>query len=298
MNRLWKASDMRFFGVLTLLLVLSLPALAQPFEGRFANSKDQNENLPKVMSDVSFKKLRSGRMRFVVHTDKPMKFTLKNGESYTIVVEGKRRKMEAKWDGTKLETVETRHSSRGKPTSEDRSTWTISDDGNKLTRKILIPPYTKANGDEVKLPFEGTAVYYRVGASDEPDEPEETTDKPTPTATAKPDKAPEEEKPPADLVVSSKRANPNTYTGEVTFDVELQNTGGQTATDVRARFVVVGPDGKTWISKTLYHGPIKPGGRWTFTEEYKHRLGGQAVTDQDGRTFEITVTPEFKSKKD
>ncbi len=140
--------------------------------------------------------------------------------------------------------------------------------------------------------------YYRVGASDEPDEPEETTDKPTPTATAKPDKAPEEEKPPADLVVSSKRANPNTYTGEVTFDVELQNTGGQTATDVRARFVVVGPDGKTWISKTLYHGPIKPGGRWTFTEEYKHRLGGQAVTDRDGRTFEITVTPEFKSKKD
>lgn len=298
MARIWKAGDMRFLGFLTLLLVLSLPAVAQPFEGRFTNAKDQNVNLPKLMSDVSFKKLRSGKLRFVVHTDKPMKFSLKNGESYTVVVEGKRRKMQAKWDANKLETVETRHSSRGRPTSEDRSTWTISDDGKKLTRKILIPPYTQDDGSEVKIPFEGTAVYYRVGASDEPDEPEEPDTQPTPTETKAPDKDPGEEKPPADLAVMSKRANPNTYTGEVTFDVQIQNTGGHTATDVKARFVVVGPDGKTWISKTVYHGPIPPGGKWEFTEEYKHRLGGQAVTDQDGRTFEITVTPEFKSKKD
>lgn len=108
-----------------------------------------------------------------------------------------------------------------------------------------------------------------------------------------------EKKPPpeADLVVLSTDANPNYYTGVVTFRAVLQNQGYAKATDVRAKFVVIGPTdkekGKTqWISKNMYHGPIDPDGRWEIVQEYKHRAGASMPRGD----FEIKVTPAFKSE--
>lgn len=293
-----EASCMRFLGTLTLLFALvSLPALAQPaISGRYVNSLEHGKNQKRAMSDLTFQ-MKGKTLRMTVHKGRGRKYILKNGGKYTVVVSGKRRVMSAKWDGTKLETIETRYSSRGKPTSADHSTWTVSDDGKKLTRQIVIPPYTKSNGDKVEVPYEATAVYFRKGGA-LANEGADPVSKPPPTTTKKPTKDPATpDKPPADLSVGSTKASPNTYTGECVFTAVVQNSGGSTATDVRARFVVVGPDGKTWINKTVYRGPMEPGTNWTITEEYKHRLGGQAVTDQDGRTFEIKVTPSFKSAK-
>ena len=96
----------------------------------------------------------------------------------------------------------------------------------------------------------------------------------------------------ADLVVLSTDAAPNLYTGEVKFSAVLQNQGYADATKVKARFVAVGPDGKTWVSKTLFHGDIKPDGRWVITEDYTHRLKGAAPRGE----FTVTVEPEFDSK--
>lgn len=126
------------------------------------------------------------------------------------------------------------------------------------------------------------------------DEDAEVAEAPAPAE----DKDDEEDKTPppqADLVVLSSEANPNTYTGEVIFRAVVQNQGFATATDVKANLTVVGPDGKTWLSKTLYHGPIAADGRWEITEQYKHRLGGQAVTDQNGQGFNVSVKPTFNS---
>ncbi len=126
------------------------------------------------------------------------------------------------------------------------------------------------------------------------DDGEETAEAPAPKEDEEEELAPEPP-PQAELVVLSAEANPNTYTGEVTFRAVVQNQGFATATDVKASFSVVGPDGKTWVSKTLYHGPIAADGRWEITEEYTHRLGGQAVTDQNGRGFSVNVKPTFNS---
>lgn len=130
--------------------------------------------------------------------------------------------------------------------------------------------------------------------------PKETADAPAPDEDDDDDEPKKEEKPEpppeAELVVLSSEAYPNTYTGEVEFRAVVQNQGFATAKDVRASFKVVGPDGKTWITKNLYHAPIKADGRWEIVENYTHRLGGQAVTDQEGRGFVIKVKPTFTSE--
>jgi hypothetical protein len=95
----------------------------------------------------------------------------------------------------------------------------------------------------------------------------------------------------ADLVVLSTNADPNNYTGEVKFRAVLQNQGYAQATDVKARFVVTGPDGKEWVSKTLYHGPMEPDASWEITEDYKHRLGAAIPRGN----YNVSVTPTFKS---
>lgn len=103
----------------------------------------------------------------------------------------------------------------------------------------------------------------------------------------------EDEGPPpeANLVVLSTNADPNNYTGEVKFRAVLQNQGYAQATDVKARLVVVGPDGKEWIAKTIYHGPMSPDDRWEITEDYKHRLGAAIPRGN----YDVRVSPTFKS---
>jgi len=103
----------------------------------------------------------------------------------------------------------------------------------------------------------------------------------------------EDEGPPpeANLVVLSTNADPNNYTGEVKFRAVLQNQGYAQATDVKARLVVVGPDGKEWIAKTIYHGPMAPDDRWEITEDYKHRLGAAIPRGN----YDVRVSPTFKS---
>lgn len=104
----------------------------------------------------------------------------------------------------------------------------------------------------------------------------------------------ETDKPPAkaDVLVLSSEAVPNNYTGEVQFRAVLQNQGTANATDVTANFSVVGPDGQTWVKKTLYHGPIKPDGRWEIVENYRHRLGAAIPRGN----YDVKVVPAFKSE--
>ena len=75
------------------------------------------------------------------------------------------------------------------------------------------------------------------------------------------------------------------------FRAVLQNQGYAQATDVKARLVVVGPDGKEWIAKTIYHGPMAPDDRWEITEDYKHRLGAAIPRGN----YDVRVSPTFKS---
>ena len=105
------------------------------------------------------------------------------------------------------------------------------------------------------------------------------------------DAASTEPPPEANLVVLSTNADPNNYTGEVKFRAVLQNQGYAQATDVQARLVVVGPDGKEWIAKTIYHGPMAPDARWEITEDYKHRLGAAIPRGN----YDVRVSPTFKS---
>lgn len=98
--------------------------------------------------------------------------------------------------------------------------------------------------------------------------------------------------PEADLVVLSTTADPNNYTGEVVFRAVLQNQGNARATDVKANLVVIGPDEKEWVSKTLYHGPMAPDARWEITDNYKHRLRDAIPRGN----YTVTVTPTFKSE--
>lgn len=135
------------------------------------------------------------------------------------------------------------------------------------------------------------------GSTKRSKKPKETAEAPPPDEEDDDKEEKKPEPPPeAELVVLSSEANPNTYTGEVTFRAVVQNQGFAAATDVKATFKAIGPDGKTWISKTVYHpGPIATDGRWEIVEEYRHRLGGQAVTDKDGVGFQVNVKPSFKS---
>lgn len=102
-----------------------------------------------------------------------------------------------------------------------------------------------------------------------------------------------EKKPPpkAELSVLSTQADPNNYTGEVKFRAVVQNQGYAAAKNVRAKFKVVGPDGQTWISKTVYRSQMNPDDRWDIVEDYRHRAGAAIPRGN----FEITVTPQFDS---
>lgn len=97
--------------------------------------------------------------------------------------------------------------------------------------------------------------------------------------------------PKADLVVLSSDAEPNNYTGDVVFKAVLQNQGYATAGKVQARLVVVGPDGKQWLSKTYYHPDIKPDGRWEITENYHHRAASAIPRGE----YDVKVVPTFES---
>lgn len=104
---------------------------------------------------------------------------------------------------------------------------------------------------------------------------------------------PTEEGPPpeAELIVLSTNAEPNNYTGEVKFRAVLQNQGYAKATDVKARFTVIGPDGKEWVAKTVYHAPMAPDERWEINETYKHRLGAAIPRGN----YNVQVNPTFSS---
>ncbi len=97
--------------------------------------------------------------------------------------------------------------------------------------------------------------------------------------------------PKAELVVLSTTADPNNYTGAVVFKAVLQNQGYATAGKVQARMIVIGPDGKQWLSKSFYHADIKPDGRWEITENYHHRAAS-AIPRGD---YDVKVVPTFES---
>lgn len=95
----------------------------------------------------------------------------------------------------------------------------------------------------------------------------------------------------ANLVVLSSDSSPNYYTGEVVFRAVIQNQGFAPAEGISAAFKAVGPDGRVWISKTLYNPPIAVDGRWEITETYRHR----AASAMPRGEFVVTVTPKFTS---
>lgn len=106
-------------------------------------------------------------------------------------------------------------------------------------------------------------------------------------------KADEKKAPPpkADLVVLSADADPNNYTGDVVIKAVLQNQGYADATGVQARLIVIGPDGKQWVNKNMYHADIKPDGRWEIVENYHHRAAS-AIPRGD---YNVKVVPTFQS---
>ncbi len=95
----------------------------------------------------------------------------------------------------------------------------------------------------------------------------------------------------AELVVLGADANPNNYTGDVVISATLQNQGYADATNIKAQLIVVGPDGKQWINKTLHHADIKPDGQWSITENYRHRLKGAIP----GGAYDVQVIPTYDS---
>lgn len=104
----------------------------------------------------------------------------------------------------------------------------------------------------------------------------------------------EEEGPPpvAEMVVLSTDADANTYTGEVIVRAVLQNQGNAAATRMSAKLIVVGPDGKQWINKTVHHpADLAPDGRWEIEDDYKHRLGAAAPRG----AFDVSVVPTYET---
>ncbi len=86
-------------------------------------------------------------------------------------------------------------------------------------------------------------------------------------------------------------ANPNLYTGECVFRAVLQNQGFAPAEGISAAFTVTGPDGRVWVKKTLYRGPLGVDGRWEISESYKHPLASAMPRGN----FTVDVVPKFTS---
>ncbi len=134
--------------------------------------------------------------------------------------------------------------------------------------------------------------------SDAEDEPKKTAkkveEKPAEVAkTAEPEENKEEEEPPpaADLVVYSKDAAPNYYTGDVIFSAVVRNQGNAPAQGVQGRMKVTGPDNRVWISKTFYGPTLAPDANWNIKENYKHRDGPAMPRG----TFDISLDLDFKT---
>ena len=133
-----------------------------------------------------------------------------------------------------------------------------------------------------------------VAKDDEPKEVEKVTESDTKESeTEKEDEKKNEPPPKADLVIISQDANPNLYTGEVTFTVVAENQGYAPAEGVTARLKVTGPDNRVWLNKTVYGRNLAPDQRWEVVEKYKHR-DGAAMPRGD---FQIDFSPNFKSGK-
>ena len=116
--------------------------------------------------------------------------------------------------------------------------------------------------------------------------------KPAETAAAtKPTEEKPKEAPTANLVVLSTDPSSNYYTGECTFRAVIQNQGFAPAEGLSAAFTVTGPDGRDWVKKTLYRGPLPVDGKWEITETYKHP---QASAMPRGN-FTINVVPKYTS---
>ncbi len=163
--------------------------------------------------------------------------------------------------------------------------------------KAFLDAKTKKEGDKVEAEGEGdvaveTTTKVETTTTTAQDDPttakvETTTTKvETTTVTEEP-----KEPPKAELVVLTTDSDPQNYEGQVTFRAVLQNQGYAAAKDVTAKLTVVGPDGLTWVDKTIYHGPIPPDGRWEIVELYKHRLGASMPRG----AYSVTVTPKFTS---
>lgn len=113
------------------------------------------------------------------------------------------------------------------------------------------------------------------------------TPSPAPSATpsASPSPAPEAPKE-ANLVVQNEVANSNDYTGVVTVTAVVVNQGDAMAKGVSARYQLIGPDGKTWESATLYGPNLPPDQSWNISRTYKHPAGSSMPRG--------TLTPKFQ----
>lgn len=123
------------------------------------------------------------------------------------------------------------------------------------------------------------------------DEPKEVEKAAAPETEKKGEAESNEPPPKAELVIISSDANPNLYTGEVTFTVVAENQGYAPAEGVSASLKVTGPDGKVWLNKTVYGRNMAPDQRWEVVEKYKHR-DGAAMPRGD---FNIDFKPNYKS---
>lgn len=109
---------------------------------------------------------------------------------------------------------------------------------------------------------------------------------------AKEDEKSNEPPPEANLVILSRDANPNFYTGEVEIKAVVENQGYAPAERVTGRLKVTGPDNRVWITKSVYGPNLRPDGRWEITETYKHRDGAAMPRGN----FDIDLTLDFKTK--
>lgn len=130
------------------------------------------------------------------------------------------------------------------------------------------------------------------GKADAKTDGKTTETKPAETAAVtKPAEEKPKEAPKANLVVLSTDPSPNYYTGECTFRAVIQNQGFAPAEGLSAAFTVTGPDGRDWVKKTVYRGPLPVDGKWEITETYKHP---QASAMPRGN-FTINVVPKYTS---
>lgn len=111
------------------------------------------------------------------------------------------------------------------------------------------------------------------------------TPSPAATPAASPSSAPEAPKE-ANLVVQNENAAANDYTGVVTVTALVVNQGDATAKSVSARYQLIGPDGKTWESATLYGPNLEPDKSWSISRTYKHPAGASMPRG--------SLTPKFQ----